>query len=251
MTYASDAHLQQYNADRQRRLSIREILGDTFRVGTRRLLPLLALGLVIGGVSAALQHALGFDIDVNTLFRPAKFSVAQHVFSLLSVIVVAVVETVAIAAIVQELLGHRFSLASGAAATIARLGALVGVVLISYVAGTVGLLLLVVPGAIIGMMLFVAVPVCVTEKLGVVDSLSRSRALTKGHRWRIFGAFMAMIAIIAVPVSVLLGLAYFGKISNIGFAVADTLLAAPITVLHVALLAVVYDRLRKLEQRPV
>jgi hypothetical protein len=36
----------------------------------------------------------------------------------------------------------------------------------------------------------VAAPVCVAERAGILTSLSRSRFLTKGHRWQIFGAFM-------------------------------------------------------------
>jgi hypothetical protein len=36
----------------------------------------------------------------------------------------------------------------------------------------------------------VAAPVCVAERAGILASLSRSRFLTKGHRWQIFGAFV-------------------------------------------------------------
>ncbi len=44
-------------------------------------------------------------------------------------------------------------------------------------------------------MLYVAVPVCVIEKQGVIASLSRSRALTKGYRWQIFGLFLLVMVI--------------------------------------------------------
>ena len=36
----------------------------------------------------------------------------------------------------------------------------------------------------------IALPACVVEGLGVVDSLGRSARLTKGHRWKIFGIIL-------------------------------------------------------------
>ena len=51
----------------------------------------------------------------------------------------------------------------------------------------VGLALAYVPGLMLFITCFVAVPVCVTERLGPFASIGRSRALTKGCRWRIFG----------------------------------------------------------------
>jgi hypothetical protein len=38
----------------------------------------------------------------------------------------------------------------------------------------------------------VSIPVFLLERLGVMDSLSRSGALTRGHRWRILGACIIM-----------------------------------------------------------
>jgi hypothetical protein len=39
-----------------------------------------------------------------------------------------------------------------------------------------------------------ALPACVVEGLGVVDSLGRSARLTKGHRWKIFGIILLVCA---------------------------------------------------------
>ena len=60
-------------------------------------------------------------------------------------------------------------------------------------------LVLIIPGiivvAIIMCMYFVVAPVCVAERAGVRASLSRSRFLTSGYRWQIFGAYI-LIAIL-------------------------------------------------------
>jgi hypothetical protein len=42
---------------------------------------------------------------------------------------------------------------------------------------------------------FVAIPACVIERLGVLQSLRRSRMLTKGKRWQIFGIFLLLLAV--------------------------------------------------------
>src|SRR5258708_17090641 len=51
-------------------------------------------------------------------------------------------------------------------------------------------MLFIVPGLILYMMWSVATPACVVERLGPFRSMARSRALTKGHRWKIFGLLL-------------------------------------------------------------
>jgi len=69
----------------------------------------------------------------------------------------------------------------------------------------VGLVLLIIPGLILYAMWFVAVPACVVERLGPWSSLRRSRELTKGHRWKVFG--LALLLIIPSLLDITFGLA--------------------------------------------
>jgi len=57
-------------------------------------------------------------------------------------------------------------------------------------AGVLGLILLIVPGLIALAMMYVALPACVVERTGATASINRSAALTKGHRWKVFGIFL-------------------------------------------------------------
>jgi len=72
------------------------------------------------------------------------------------------------------------------------------------VAISVGLLsglsaiLLVFPAFIVMTMLFVAMPACIVEQLGPINSLKRSAQLTKGHRWKIFGLWLLVLVIAGV-----------------------------------------------------
>ena len=57
----------------------------------------------------------------------------------------------------------------------------------------VGLALLLVPGLIFSTLWFVCSPVCIVEQLGPWTSLRRSRELTRGHRWKVFGLVLLLV----------------------------------------------------------
>jgi hypothetical protein len=69
---------------------------------------------------------------------------------------------------------------------------------------TLGYFLLIIPGLIAAMAFFVTLPACVVERLGPIDSMSRSAELTKGHRWGIFGAVFVVGLIDLVVIMILL-----------------------------------------------
>jgi hypothetical protein len=62
----------------------------------------------------------------------------------------------------------------------------------------VGMVLLIVPGFMAIMMLFVVIPACVVEGLGPGASIKRSRELTKGQRWRILGIYLAPAVVFTI-----------------------------------------------------
>ena len=63
-----------------------------------------------------------------------------------------------------------------------------------------GMILLIVPGIILAVMWSVATGAVVVEGRGVMESLQRSRDLTRGHRWPIFG-----LAVILFVASMIIG----------------------------------------------
>jgi len=71
-----------------------------------------------------------------------------------------------------------------------RLLPLIGCVVCQGLAVAGGMILLIIPGLIVLTMLSVGAQACVIERLGPIASLSRSAALTKGLRWRIFGLLL-------------------------------------------------------------
>lgn len=88
-----------------------------------------------------------------------------------------------------------------------------GMMMAIGIAVTFGLVFLIVPGVILGLMWALAIPVAVLENAGFSDSLARSRDLTAGHRMRVFAIFllyyaliMALDAAILAPIGVVLAI---------------------------------------------
>jgi uncharacterized membrane protein len=67
---------------------------------------------------------------------------------------------------------------------------LTGLTILWWIAISIGFVLLFVPGAILITMWSVCVPVLIGENSGVMAAFGRSRALTKGIRWAVFGTLL-------------------------------------------------------------
>lgn len=93
----------------------------------------------------------------------------------------------------------------------------VGTTLLAGVIILIGLVLLIVPGIIAGIMLMFVGYAVIEEKLGPIDALKKSVALTKGNRWKLFQlalltlglnilGFLALLVglFVTVPVSFLM-----------------------------------------------
>lgn len=59
-----------------------------------------------------------------------------------------------------------------------------------------GAMLLLVPGIIVLVMMSVTTPVIVAEKKGPIAAMGRSRELTKGYKWQVFGVFVVLFVVL-------------------------------------------------------
>ena len=100
----------------------------------------------------------------------------------------------------QSLKGNGASLGASLFCGMRRLVPLVCVSFLYSVGVFLGSILLVVPGLILICIWDVAIPACVVERLGPVDSLFRSEALTKGCRMKIFGLILILMIILQVVI---------------------------------------------------
>ena len=72
---------------------------------------------------------------------------------------------------------------------------LIVMAIISGIAMMIGLVLFVVPGVILYLMWSVSAPALVDERLSIMGALGRSRYLTRGYRWRIFGMVLVLVVL--------------------------------------------------------
>jgi hypothetical protein len=93
----------------------------------------------------------------------------------------------------QVMRGQPIDLAESARIGLRRFFPIVGVAISMVLLIGLASMFFVVPGLILYVMWFVATPVCVVEQLGPWRSMGRSRALTKGHRWKILGLMLLII----------------------------------------------------------
>lgn len=135
--------------------------------------PLLIVGLIAGpgggvGVRAFLPLILGF----------------------LQIILSSLSTAICLYGAYQIMRGQTFSIGNSLRAGSRQLGAVVGASFLGGLLASLAALLLIIPGIIVWCAIYVALPACVIERLGATASLRRSRDLTGGSRWPIFGLIL-------------------------------------------------------------
>jgi hypothetical protein len=123
---------------------------------------------------------------------------------LLQFTLTALCEAMILYATFQALRGRPVRPGESIARGLQRFGPIVLVTVLNTLIVALGSLLLVIPGIIASIILCVALPACVVERLGPIESMQRSSALTRGYRWPIFGAFLAF-GIVIIIVAALIG----------------------------------------------
>jgi len=118
-----------------------------------------------------------------------------------------------------------------------------------------GFLLLAVPGLILLVMWSVASPALVEERLGPIEALRRSAALTSGARWKIFGLMLIVFVVymlLAGAIGLAIGLTYGsqGMINDpvnypIGFLLTNILMQTLFSAFWGVLLSALFVQLRR------
>lgn len=178
------------------------VLGQTFAIFSRRLVPVLAVTAAANIPSYLAQFLLwpprsGFD----------AVAVSETLFEIfLGIVTSTLASGMVIYGVIQELRGRRFTAGGSFGVVLARLPVVLGVAVVTALLIGLSAIALVVPAVILTCMWYVAVPACIAERTGVLQSMPRSRALTRGYRWRIFG-IVVLLPIAALIVTMLVALA--------------------------------------------
>lgn len=107
---------------------------------------------------------------------------------------------------------------------------MVGLTILWWLGLMVGYILIIVPSLILLTMWSVSAPVLIAERTGVIGAFGRSRALTKGIRWPVFGALLLFLIVYLVIASALQGFSQVGMLnlykSNMTGAIAVGLISS-------------------------
>ncbi len=157
-------------------------LGATPRVGEDTAITIFRVGILQLNVVTAFLAMGAMAYGVIQEFRGQTFSVGDSIVAALRRILPVLGFLLIYYAVV--IVGGGV-LGAGAAAIALGLGHASPTLVVAIVVAVA-----VIPISVAVCMFFLVMPVCVVEKAGVFTSMSRSRFLTKGHRWQVFGTFL-------------------------------------------------------------
>ena len=176
-----------------RRFEMGRVITGTFEVLGRNFVAFALLALLLGGLPNLLVGLAQMSfLDNQTMFQPE--TIAGTILGGLIMLAAAFVLQAAIVhATVTDLNGRRVVLGDSLKIGLRDCLPLIGLAILMGLGIALGTMLLIIPGLILAVMWSVAVPAKVVEKLGVLQAMQRSRDLTRGRRWPIFGLFVLYV----------------------------------------------------------
>jgi len=190
-----------------------EVIGKSLSIWFKNLLPFGVLGIVFNIPLAIVGYTLFKDlvpvqIQVSSgepAQLPPGFGWDIFVAWLVMVVCYQLLTAAVTYGAIQRLGGHSVSIVACFGQALSRF---LPVILTGFVASLLiwlACFLLVIPGIIVALNFCVVIPVCVIEGSGVSASLSRSKDLARGYRWKIFGILL-IAAVVAIVIQQALGL---------------------------------------------
>lgn len=167
--------------------SIGRVFNRTFTVLTRHFLTFSLIMAVATAPAVALMGLSGNDARMSPRTILLMFG-SLFLMGVLGIFAQAVV----VHGSFQEMRHRRVDLAESLKVGLSRFLPVLGLALLVMLGAWLGLLLFVIPGLILLTRWYIAVPACVVERVGVRASMKRSAQLTKGHRWKVFGAMILL-----------------------------------------------------------
>jgi hypothetical protein len=169
-------------------------------------------------------------------------------FSLSNLIIQAAISY----AVFESFMGNDVTIKSSISHGLSRAGRLILLGLAMGISIAFSAILILIPSIILTAMWAVAFPACTIEGLGVVDSLGRSRRLTKGYRWKILGLLslsFAMTFMAYLVITIVVGIAML--FLPLGIVLTGILLLPALIVANAfmsVMLGVMYCRLRSVKE---
>lgn len=229
------------------RFDIGRVAALTFGVIGRNPLLFIGVALLFSGLPAFVLALPDVEAARSGFGEGIGFIVPVVIFVFSYFVLGSLMQTSLVVATLQDLSGQRVDFAACLKRALVMFLPLVGLsILISLGVGA-ATILLVVPGIIVYVMWFVAVPALVEERRGVFAALGRSRALTKGARWPIFGLVVAYL-ILSLVVGLASGLTSVFSLTPTAAAVVSAVVTMLTSLIASAGVAATYVELRTVKE---
>jgi len=185
-----------------RPLSVGEILDVSFQLYRRHFPALAMVALLCSGLPVVLS-----------LFLQASGGMFQHpglafLYYAIFVVLSAIATAATVFIVSESYLGRPLGAAEALSRAAPLLWRIIACSILMGLVVMIGFFLFVIPGVILLCGLVLAFPALVLEKDATAGSaLSRSWALTRGSRWRIFGLLLTLVLLVYIPIIALSTLA--------------------------------------------
>ncbi|MGA2309583.1 MAG: hypothetical protein ABSG57_08560 [Candidatus Bathyarchaeia archaeon] len=200
----------------QTELSVERTVSETFDLYFKNFatlfIPMLIAYLISGGIGAALARFYTSSIPpvpTTGVLEDVTNWISKYLSTLIAVALVAgligwIIDVIAYGTVIKcssELIeNNRTSLKGAVRFTARKLPSLLaGAILLAIMIGA-GLIAVIIPGIILGLMFSLTVSAIMIENVGAIDGLSRSRKLVS-HRWLKTFAILLIMGIIVIVVS--------------------------------------------------
>ena len=147
----------------------------------------------------------------------------------------------------RYLTGHPFAVSLAINSALGRNWHLLGFTIVVNFLACVGHVILFIPGIVSSLILFVAIPVAMVEDVSVGQALARSRDLTSGRLWRLFGLgviatiFYILMAGASLGVQIVVGgYSLDSEVVNTGMSLRALVITTPLGILTEGLSAAVF-----------
>jgi hypothetical protein len=148
--------------------------------------------------------------------------------------------------VIQQLRGQHASMGACISMGLKRLLPVLGTGLLMGLCIMGGFIALIIPGIILVLMFYVAVPVTVIEHLGPLEALKRSRALTDGYKGALFGLnFLIFLISLGIGIAVNLIKAAMPETAGLFLDLATDVFSG---ALGAVVTAIVYHDLRAIKE---
>lgn len=177
--------------------------------------PVVVLGVsfVFGGLPSVAINFLSrqwITFDLSDADQKARYFSTIGVAALVGTLFYILAQGALVRATMASDEGRKAGFADCALTGLRALVPLLGLNILLVIAFVVGFMFLLVPGIFLGVLWAAANPALVAERIGVFRAFSRSGALTKGARWKVFGVELLAVVFIWL-ISSVLGMVLFAS----------------------------------------